>query len=176
MSPSPSKRRIQGIALLTVFLDVLGFGLLIPVQPFFAEEMGARPAVVTMLGTAYSLMQVIFTPMWGRLSDRVGRRPILLVSIAAAACGWLVFGFAQSLPWLFAARALSGFGNANIATAQAVLADTSESKDRARAMGLVGMALGMGFLLGPVLGGVLGQWGFRLTAFVAAGLAAINWL
>jgi multidrug resistance protein len=176
MSEPVSPSRVRGIVLLTVFLDVLGFGLLIPVQPFFAEQLGARPAVVTLLGTAYSIMQVIFTPMWGRLSDRWGRRPILLISIAAACAGWLVFAHAESLPWLFAARALAGFGNANIATAQATLADTSAPGERAKAMGLVGMAMGMGFLLGPVLGGILGQWGYRAPALVAAGLAALNWV
>jgi multidrug resistance protein len=131
---------------------------------------------VTGLGAAYSLMQFLFVPLWGRLSDRFGRRPIILVSIVAAAVGYVGFGLAGSLGGLYAARMLSGLGNANIATAQAILADITAPEDRARAMGLVGAAFGLGFILGPAVGGILSQWGAAVPAFVAAGLSVANWV
>lgn len=173
-APTQTNSRTQGLIFLTVFLDLLGFGLMIPVQPFFAESFGARPATITLLQASYSAMQFLFGPFWGRLSDRIGRRPVLLVSIAMSATGFLLFGLAQSLPWLFAARLLAGFGNANIGTAQAALADSSDAAGRTRAMGLVGAGFGLGFILGPVAGGILAQWGPRAPAFAAAALGALN--
>lgn len=160
----------------TIFLDLLGFGLIIPVLPFYAESFGARPAVVTWLGSVYSLMQLVFAPFWGRLSDRVGRRPVMLVSIGASVVGYTLLGFAGSLWMLFLARALSGFGNANIATAQAAIADVTPPEDRAKGMGLVGAAFGLGFIFGPAIGGLLVQWGPSAPALFAAGLAVCNLL
>lgn len=170
-------RRIYGLVFLTIFLDLLGFGIIIPIQPFYAEAFGASPTQVTWLGAAYSLMQFLFVPLWGRLSDRVGRRPVVLVSIAFSIAGYVLFGLAGSLGMLFAARMLSGFGNANIATVQAILADITAPEERARAMGLVGAAFGLGFIVGPGIGGLLGGWlGPEAPAFAAAGMAAINWV
>ena len=119
------KSRPLLIAFITVTLDLLGFGIIIPIQPFYAETFGASPMMVTWLGASYSLMQFLFVPFWGRLSDRIGRRPVILTSVALGVIGYVIFGLANSLLLLFAARMLSGFGNANIATAQAIIADTT---------------------------------------------------
>ena len=170
-------KRPFGVVFFTLFLDLLGFGIIIPIQPFYAERFGASPAVVTLLGASYSLMQFIFTPLWGRLSDRIGRRPVVLTSIATSAVGFLLFGLAGSLPMLFAARMLAGFGNANIATVQAIVADVTTGKDRAKGMGMVGAAFGLGFICGPAVGGYIGSlqmpW---LAGFVASGLAVANFV
>jgi multidrug resistance protein len=165
------------VAFVTLFLDLLGFGIIIPIAPFYAESFGAAPAVVTLLGASYSLMQFVFAPMWGALSDRVGRRPIVLVSIAIAFVGYIVFGLAGSLWMLFCSRMISGFGNANIGTVQAIVADVTSGKDRAKGMGMLGAAFGLGFIFGPVIGGLVGSaWGPHAPGFVGAGLAALNWV
>lgn len=165
----------MGVVFLTLFLDLLGFGIILPVQPFYAESFGASATQVTLIGAAYSLMQFLFAPFWGRLSDRIGRRPVILSSIAFACAGWLILGFANAL-WMFVlARAVAGFGNANLGTVQAVVADVTTAKDRARGMGMVGAAFGLGFLFGPVVGGVFGGlYGPEVPAFIAAGLTIVN--
>jgi len=167
----------MGVVFLTLFLDLLGFGIILPVQPFYAESFGASATVVTLIGACYSLMQFIFAPLWGRLSDRVGRRPVILVSIAFSCVGWLILGFASAL-WMFVvSRLVAGFGNANLGTVQAVVADVTDAKDRAKGMGMVGAAFGLGFLFGPVVGGVFGaRYGADVPALIAAGLAVVNWV
>ncbi len=179
-APTPRSMRSKAplrVAFMTLFLDLLGFGIIIPIAPFYAESFGAGPATVTLITACYSLMQFLFAPMWGALSDRVGRRPVVLVSIAIATVGYLVFGFAGSLWMLFAARMISGFGNANIGTVQAIVADVTSGADRAKGMGMIGAAFGLGFVFGPVIGGLVGSaWGPNAPAFVAAGLAALNWV
>lgn len=164
------------VVFLTVFMDLLGFGIIIPIQPFYAEAFGATPTIVTLLGGSYSLMQLLFIPMWGRLSDRIGRRPVILVSIAASIVGYVAFALADSIALLFLARMLTGFGNANIATAHAVIADTTTPANRAKGMGLIGAAFGLGFVLGPMIGGLFGQIGMTTPIWVAAGLSVVNWL
>lgn len=168
-----------GTLFLTVFLDLLGFGLVIPFLPGVARSLGAGDFVATLPGAVYSLMQFLFVPIWGRLSDRVGRRPVLLISIAASAIGMAGLGLAGSLATLFIARIWSGIATANIAVAQAYIADVTPPERRARGMGIIGMAFGLGFIVGPAVGGVLGQYVFlgragTLPCFVAAGLSAIN--
>jgi DHA1 family tetracycline resistance protein-like MFS transporter len=168
-----------GTLFLTVFLDLLGFGLVVPFLPGVARSHGASDLVATLVGGSFSLMQFLFIPLWGRLSDRVGRRPVLLWSIAASALGMAFLGFAGSLAALFAARLFSGMATANIAVAQAYIADITTPENRARGMGMIGMAFGLGFIFGPVLGGLLGQYEVlghpgALAAFVAAGLSAVN--
>ena len=170
-----------GTLFLTVFIDLLGFGLVIPFLPGLARRLGAGDFVATMPGAVYSIMQFLFIPIWGRLSDRVGRRPVLLWSIAATAVGMAFVGAAPSLLLLLAARAFSGIATANIAVAQAYVADVTPPEHRARGMGIIGIAFGLGFIFGPFIGGELSQFpvfgreGF-LPAFVAAGLAAVNFL
>lgn len=159
---------------LIVLLDVMGFGLIIPSQPFLAKNFGASAATVTLLGTTYSLMQFLLAPVWGNLSDRLGRRPILLCTIAMTLTGHATFAAATSLAMLFAARALAGIGAANIATAQAVLADTHEATERSRAMALIGAAFGLGFIFGPALGGILFHFDHRAPAAFGAILALVN--
>lgn len=161
---------------LIVLLDVMGFGLIIPSQPFLAKHFGATTATVTLLGTTYSLMQFILAPVWGSLSDRFGRRPILLATISMTAFGHAAFAASTSLAMLFIARALAGTGAANISAAQAVLADTNAPSERSRAMALVGVAFGVGFAIGPALGGALFHIDTRAPAAFAALLAAINFI
>jgi DHA1 family tetracycline resistance protein-like MFS transporter len=170
-----------GTLFLTVFLDLLGFGLVVPFLPGVARSYGASNLVAALLGAAFSAMQFLFIPLWGRLSDRVGRRPVLLWSIAASAGGMVLLGVAHSLPMLFLARLWTGMATANIAVAQAYIADVTTPERRARGMGLIGMAFGLGFIFGPFIGGELGRVAVlgrpgALAAFVAAGLSAINFL
>ncbi len=170
-----------GTLFLTVFLDLLGFGLVVPFLPGVARNFGASNFTAAALGASYSLMQFVFIPLWARLSDRVGRRPVLLWSIAASVAGMLMLGFANSVAALFAARMFSGMATANIAVAQAYIADITTPDRRARGMGMIGMGFGLGFMFGPFIGGelghfeVLGRQG-TLAAFTAAGLSLVNLL
>jgi DHA1 family tetracycline resistance protein-like MFS transporter len=173
--PQGRKRSPLGILFLAVFLDLVGFGILIPIQPFYAELFGARPAAITLLSASFSLVQFLFAPFLGRISDSVGRRPIMLFTIAINALGYALFGLAGSLPMLFLARITSGFGSANIGTAQAIVADSTSPETRAKGMGVIGAAFGLGFVIGPVIGGLFSQYSLSLPAFVAAGLSTLNW-
>ena len=170
-----------GTLFLTIFLDLLGFGLVIPFLPGIARRLGAGDFMATMPGAVFSIMQFLFIPIWGRLSDRVGRRPVLLWSIAASAIGMAMLGFAPTLIWLFVARIWSGIATANIAVAQAYIADVTTPERRARGMAIVGIAFGLGFIFGPFIGGELsrfhpfGREGM-LPPLVAAGLSTINLL
>ena len=143
------------ILFLIVFTDLVGFGLVIPLLPFYAERFAASPLQMTMLFATYSLMSMVTAPLWGRLSDRVGRRPVLMASMAAAALAYLWLAFATRLWMLFAARALAGVCAGNIAAAQAYIADVTPPDRRARGMGMIGAAFGLGFIIGPVLGGTI---------------------
>ncbi|HEX3905263.1 MAG TPA: MFS transporter [Polyangia bacterium] len=170
-----------GTLFLTVFLDLLGFGLVIPFLPGIARRLGAGDFLATLPGAVFSVMQFLFIPIWGRLSDRVGRRPVLLWSIAASAIGMATLGFAPTLIWLFVARIWSGIATANIAVAQAYIADVTTPERRARGMAIVGISFGLGFIFGPFIGGELsrfhpfGREGM-LPPLVAAGLSIINLL
>lgn len=159
---------------LVVFVDLVGFGMIIPILPYYAESFGASATVLGFLMMSYSGMQFLFSPFWGRLSDRVGRRPVLLICIIGIASSMLVLGFAKSLLWLFIGRVLAGFFGANISAAQAYIADVTPPEERAKGMGLIGAAFGLGFLFGPALGGFLSQWGYGTVAFAVAGLAVFN--
>lgn len=173
------RRASLGTLFLTIFLDLLGFGLVIPFLPGIARRLGANDFVATLPGAVFSVMQFLFIPIWGRLSDRVGRRPVLLWSIAASAIGMAVLGFAPDLTWLFIARIWSGIATGNIAVAQAYIADVTTPERRARGMAVIGIAFGLGFIFGPFIGGelarfpVLGRQGM-LPALVAAGLSTVN--
>jgi MFS transporter, DHA1 family, tetracycline resistance protein len=162
------------IIFVTVFIDLLGFGIIIPLLPFYAETFGASALVVGLLSTSFSLMQFLFAPIWGRLSDIFGRRPIILAGLLGSAVSYLAFGLAASLPMLFGARILAGIAGANIPTAQAFIADSTTPENRAKGMGLVGAAFGLGFIFGPAIGGFLSHWGYSAPAFFAATLSLAN--
>ncbi len=166
------------VLFLTVFIDLIGFGMVIPFLSFYAREYGASGFAVGAVVGIYSIMQFFFAPVWGRLSDRVGRRPILLVSLVASTTGYLLFAFSHSLAILFVSRVIAGIGGANIGTAQAYIADSTAPENRAKGMGLIGAAFGLGFILGPPLSGVLASIGTKhglhgnlLPGLVAAGLS-----
>ena len=163
---------------LIVVIDLVGFGLVIPLLPFYAVRFAASPQQVTALVAIYSLAQLVTAPLWGRLSDRVGRRPVLLVSLAASALAYLWLGAATALWMLFAARAFAGACAGNIAAAQAYVADVTQPDERARGMGMIGAAFGVGFMIGPALGGLLAGTDpatadLETPAWVAAGLSLV---
>jgi multidrug resistance protein len=159
---------------LTVFIDMVGFGIIIPVLPLYAEHFQASPVEIGWLTGIYSGMQILFVPILGRLSDRFGRRPILIVSLAGTAIGFLIMGWASSLPLLFVARIIDGASGGNISTAQAYIADISTPENRSRSMGLLGAAFGLGFTFGPMIGGVLSRISYGAPFYFAAALAAVN--
>jgi MFS transporter, DHA1 family, tetracycline resistance protein len=166
------------ILFLIVLIDLIGFGLVIPLLPFYAERFQASPQQVTLLLAAFSLFQMLAAPVWGRLSDRVGRRPVLMVSMSAAALAYLWLGLASALWMLFAARALAGACAGNIAAAQAYIADVTPPEKRARGMGMIGAAFGLGFIIGPALGGFLAgdnlaTADLRAPGFLACGLSLL---
>jgi len=168
------KRSPLGVVFLTVFLDLIGFGIVLPLLPGFAAEHRASGWQIGLLMATYSLMQFVFSPIWGRLSDRIGRRPVLLLSISGSAVSYALFAFAPSLAMLFVSRAVAGIMAANIATAQAYVADVTTPENRAKGMGMVGAAFGLGFILGPALAGFLSHWAETqaLKPQVVVGLAA----
>lgn len=185
-----------------VFVDLLGFGLILPLLPYYADQFGASALVVGLLTASYAAAQFIGAPVLGRLSDRYGRRPVLLVSIAGTALGFLLLGVAvplgtflagllppdlvgeglvqatniMILAVLFASRILDGLTGGNISVAQAYITDITDEENRARGLGLIGAAFGLGFVIGPAVGGLLSSGGrYALPAFFAAGLAFLNW-
>src|ERR687885_451687 len=168
--------RPLALILFTVFLDLLGIGLIFPIGPFYAGAFGANAFEVGLLFTSYSVAQFLTIPILGALSDRLGRRPILLSCIAGEAVGYVLFGAAGSLGMLYVSRVVAGAAAGNIGAAQAYMADITGPRERTRSFGLLGAAISVGFLFGPVVGGFLGGINLRLPAFVAAGLVVINWL
>ncbi len=173
------------VLLLVVFINLVGFGLVIPLLPFYAKALNASPWQVTAMFSAYSLGQFIAEPFWGRLSDRIGRRPVLIVTILANTLSYVALAFAPNIAWAFAIRLASGFGSGNISTIQGYMADVTPPEKRAARMGLLGAAFGMGFVVGPTLGGLLpglakvfghsetGRLAFQIPLLTAAALAAI---
>lgn len=160
----------------TVFIDLIGFGIIIPLLPFYAEHFGASALVVGLLSTSFSAAQFLFAPLWGRLSDRIGRRPVILIGLIGSAVSYALFALATSLPLLFVARTLAGIAGANIPTAQAFIADVTPPDKRARGMGLIGAAFGLGFIFGPAIGGFLSRWGYAAPAWFAAALSLANFV
>lgn len=173
-----TSRRLSpsAIVFLVVFIDLLGFGIVIPLLPLYAERFGPSPIAFGLLMSSYSAMQLVFAPILGRLSDRFGRRPVLLLSLLGTVAGYLLFAFADSLALLFASRILDGATGGNIGTAQAVIADTTSESDRARGMGLIGMAFGLGFVFGPAIGGFAVTLHPAAPGLFAAGLSALAFL
>lgn len=174
------------VIFLTVFMDLVGFGIIIPLNPYLAESFGASPFEVGLLMSVYSLMQFLFAPVWGQLSDKYGRRPIILVSLFGAAAAHTGFAFATEFSGLVLARGLAGLFGGNISTAMAYIADITDDKNRSKGMGLVGAAFGLGFLLGPLIGGVFAHVGQSLgsappfaqsfPALIAGGICFLNFL
>ncbi len=159
---------------LIVFVDLVGFGIVIPVLPLYAERFGASPLVIGWLLSIYSVMQCVCAPLLGKLSDRVGRRPVLLVSLLGTAAGFVLMGVANTLGLLFLARIIDGATGGNIATAQAYIADVTPPEQRSKGMGLIGAAFGLGFIFGPALGGVLGHFSLAAPFLFAGALAGAN--
>jgi len=185
---------------LVVFIDLLGFGLILPLLPYFAGQYGASPFLIGLLVASYAAAQFIGAPLMGRLSDRFGRRPVLVLSIAGTALGFLLLGLAeplgkalasfvlssptpeqsQTLQYgailgvMFISRVLSGLTGGNITVAQAYIADVTDAQNRAKGLGLIGAAFGLGFILGPAIGGALSTFGYAVPALAAAGLATLN--
>jgi len=174
MSSSNPSRNALLIVFLTVFIDMLGVGILIPVSPFLVQQYRNDALTVGLLSVSYSVFQFLAGPALGVLSDRFGRRPVLLISLLGTAIGYFIFGFAASLPVLFLSRILDGVTGANISTAQATIADVSKPEDRSRNFGMIGAAFGLGFILGPALGGLLSQISLQAPAFFAGGLSLLN--
>jgi MFS transporter, DHA1 family, tetracycline resistance protein len=168
------KRSPLAVIFVTVFIDLVGFGIVIPLLPFYASRYGASPFAIGLLFASYSLMQLVFSPVLGRLSDRHGRRPVLLVSLLGTALGFFILGLADTLVLLFVGRVIDGVSGANISTAQAYVADVTTPENRAKGMGLVGAAFGLGFIFGPAIGGTLSLWGKSVPFFFAGGLALAN--
>lgn len=168
-------RRSQILAIFfTVLVDVLGFGIVIPTLPLYAEHLAATPFEIGALVGIFSLLQFVFAPVWGAVSDRFGRRPVILIGLVATAAGYFVMALGAGVGWLFAGRILSGIAGANLGAAQAYLADISPPESRARAMGLIGAAFGIGLVFGPALGGIAGGLLGYQAPLVLAGLLALG--
>lgn len=161
---------------LTIFIDFAGFGLVIPLLPFWAEHLGANAVGVGLVLTVYALAQLIFTPVLGSLSDRYGRRPVIIASLLIEAVGFALTALSGSLLMLLIARFIGGLGASNIGSAQAVVSDTTTPEKRARGMGMIGAAIGLGFVVGPAIGGLLAPLGLTVPFWVALGVALVNML
>ncbi len=180
MAQSKKNRSPLVVIFLTVFIDLIGFGIIIPLSPFLARQFHASPVQVGLLLSIYSIMQFLFSPFWGSLSDRIGRRPVILVSLLGGCAAYTLFAFGSELWVLFVARGLAGVFGGNISTAHAYIADVTTEKDRSKGMGLLGAAFGLGFIFGPILGGLLGYVGEHLgsappfgKSFAALGAAVL---
>lgn len=179
-TPDDSTKTASRGSLTTLFaiviVDLIGFGVVIPILPFYAESYGASATVLGLLLTSYAGMQFLFAPVWGRLSDRHGRRPVMLSTIAGTAVALTALGLAPTLVWVFAARIAGGMFGANISVASAYITDATREEDRTKYMGLLGASFAIGFILGPGIGGVLAPYGYHVPLLVAAGLAGLNWV
>jgi DHA1 family tetracycline resistance protein-like MFS transporter len=168
------------IIFLTIFVNLVGFGIIIPLLPFYAETFGASPVVIGLLFAIFSLCQLVAAPVLGDMSDRYGRRPVLVFSLAGTVVSFVMLALAHNLAMLFAARIVDGLSGGNISTARAYVADITEPKDRARAYGLIGAAFGLGFILGPALSGVLSHLSYTAPIWAAATITlvatAMAWL
>lgn len=157
-----------------VLVDMIGFGIVLPLLPFYAETLGASPVMVTVIIASFSAMQLAAAPIWGRVSDRRGRRPLLVAGLFASAVSYLIFAMAQSLAVLLLSRIAAGAAGGTISVAQAYVADATEEEHRAHGLGLMGAASGLGILLGPMIGGFFATWGYAVPGYVAAGLCLLN--
>lgn len=162
-------RASLGIIFLTIFIDLMGFGILIPILPTFAsKDLGISDFGIGVIIAAYSLMQFIFNPVLGRLSDRIGRRPVILATQLMTAASYIIFAFSNSFGLLLFSRMLAGLGGSNIGVAQAYIADITTREERAKGMGVIGAAFGMGFVFGPLIGAFLSKYGYHVAGFGSA--------
>jgi MFS transporter, DHA1 family, tetracycline resistance protein len=161
------------VIFLTIFVNLVGFGIIIPLLPFYAETFGASPLVVGLLFAVFSLCQLVAAPILGDLSDRYGRRPILILSLIGTVVSFVMLALAQSLTMLFIARIVDGLSGGNISTARAYVADVTEPKDRSRAFGLIGAAFGLGFILGPGISALLAPISYTAPIWAAAGITLV---
>ncbi|MCC5918850.1 MAG: MFS transporter [Cryomorphaceae bacterium] len=169
------KNRPLLVLFVTILLDLIGFGLIIPILPIFATTLGANGFIVGLIAMSYSLFQFLFAPFWGNLSDRIGRRPILLVSIVIIAGSYLIFAQANTILLLLLSRVLAGIGAANISAAQAYISDISTSENRVKNFGIIGAAFGLGFIIGPMMGGIIkDSLGVEWVGYSAAIMSGIN--
>ncbi len=173
---TPPSRASLVVIYLTVFLDLMGFGILLPLMPYYAIHFGAKGLGLGTMFAAFSVAQLVGAPLLGRLSDRLGRKPVLLASLLGSALAYVATGLSDSLLTLMAARALAGLFAGSIATAQAYVADVTTPQERAKYMGLIGASIGMGFVIGPWIGAELSRFGFGTAAFFAGGLSLFNGL
>ncbi|OLB18565.1 MAG: hypothetical protein AUH12_02005 [Gemmatimonadetes bacterium 13_2_20CM_69_8] len=173
----PATRSRLGVIFLTVLIDLIGFGIVMPILPVFAQRFGAQGIGYGALVFVFSAMQFLATALLGRVSDRIGRRPILLTTMLFNAAGYVLFAFAPSYAALFVARVISGFASGNISAAQAYVADITSPAERARGMGTIGAAFGIGFVLGPMIGGLADHYlGHLAPGLIAAGLSLVNFV
>jgi DHA1 family tetracycline resistance protein-like MFS transporter len=169
-----ANRTVLLIVFTTILIDFVGFTVLIPVLPLFAERLGASGFQVALILTFYALAQLLFLPVWGWVSDRIGRRPVILVSLFGTVCSFVVLAFADTIGMIYLARVLAGFFAASIGTAQAVVTDVTRPSERAGGMGVIGAAFGAGMVVGPVLGGLTAQIDEKAPFYSVAILAALN--
>jgi len=177
---SESVTRPLFIIFLTIFVNLIGFGIIIPLLPFYAQTFGASPFVIGLLFAAFSICQLVAAPALGDLSDRYGRRPVLIFSLAGTVVSFAMLAAAHSVAMLFAARIVDGLSGGNISTARAYVADVTEPKDRARAYGIIGAAFGLGFILGPAISGILAGVSYTAPIWTAAAVtlaaAIVAWV
>lgn len=172
MKKEPTDKKIW-IIFLIIFVNLLGFGIILPLLPYYVESLGAGPIMIGLITATYSLFQILSAPVLGELSDKFGRRPVLLISIFGTAVSFLLLGVANSLPVLFLSRILDGVTGGNISTAQAYIADITTKENRTQGMGIMMAAFSLGLVIGPALGGLLSVYGYSVPAFVAAAVAMI---
>jgi DHA1 family tetracycline resistance protein-like MFS transporter len=161
------------VIFLTIFVNLVGFGIIIPLLPFYAERFGASPFAIGLLFAIFSMAQLVSAPVLGDLSDRYGRRPVLLASLIGTVVSFVLLALAQSLTMLFVARLIDGLSGGNISTARAYVADVTEPRDRSRAYGIIGMAFGTGFILGPAISGLLSRVSYTAPIWAAAGITVV---
>ncbi|MFN3328323.1 MAG: MFS transporter, partial [Fervidobacterium pennivorans] len=174
MEKKKHKKNVLVTLFFIVFADMLGFGLVIPLLPYYAKYFGASDIIIGILSMTYPLGQIFASPLIGRFSDKFGRKIALLLSVGGTFASLIVLGLAKSLVLIFLSRLIDGLTGGNITVAQSYISDFTDEKSRSKGLGLIGAAFGLGFILGPAIGGFLSKWGFSVPAFFAAGLSFFN--
>lgn len=172
-----NKKKALPILFLVMFLVMVGFGIIIPVMPFYAEGIGANPTQLGLLMAVYSLMQLLFAPMWGRISDRIGRKPVIMIGILGLSLSFFLMAISSELWMLFAARIIGGLlSSANMPTVMAYVADITSEEDRGKGMGIIGASVGLGFIFGPAIGGIFSQSSLNMPFYLAGTTSLITFL